>query len=106
MATRRPDFAIGNLALSGSHTLTSTVIHSASHWKYAADGLDFLSPAFAEDRLRGNDWCIERDPIPNDTTTRGRVRLTWCDASGYVSNVALRPEIEQGVWRFETYLST
>ena len=39
-------------------------IHSASHWKYAADGLD--------SRLRGNDWCFERDPIPNDTTTAGR----------------------------------
>jgi hypothetical protein len=51
-------------------------IHSASHWEYSADGLDSRSPAFAEDKLRGNDWSIERDPIPNDTTTSRPKALT------------------------------
>jgi hypothetical protein len=51
-------------------------IHSASHWKYAADGLD--------SRLRGNDWYSERDPIPNDTTTKRRLALLYLrrNASG------------------------
>jgi hypothetical protein len=44
-------------------------IHSAGHWKYDDDGLDSRPPGFAEDRLRGNDRRIERNPIPNDTTT-------------------------------------
>jgi hypothetical protein len=39
-------------------------IHSVSHWKFGADALD--------SRLRGNDVCFERDPIPNDTRTRTR----------------------------------
>jgi len=36
-------------------------IHSVSHWKGAADGLD--------SRFRGNDDCLEWDSIPNDTST-------------------------------------
>jgi hypothetical protein len=41
-------------------------IYSPSHWKCAADGVD--------SRLRGNDRCSERDPIPNDTTTQSGFR--------------------------------
>ena len=37
-------------------------IHSASHWKHAADGLD--------SRLRGNDRWFVGEVIPNDATTR------------------------------------
>jgi len=52
-----------------TRTLMRTVIpakagiHSASHWKYAAEGLDSCSPAFAEDRLRGNDWRFASLPV-------------------------------------------
>ncbi len=49
-------------ALPGAVIPAKAGIHSASHWKYAADGLD--------SRLRGNDLCFERVPIPNDTTTK------------------------------------
>src|SRR5208283_4892007 len=51
-------------ALPGAVIPAKAGIHSASHWKYAADGLD--------SRLRGNDRCFERVPIPNDTTTPHR----------------------------------
>jgi hypothetical protein len=37
-------------------------IHSASYWNCTADRM--------HSRLRGNDQCIERGSIPNDTTTR------------------------------------
>ena len=42
-------------------------IYSANLRKCADDGLD--------SRFRGNDECFERDPIPNDTTTRRRRNL-------------------------------
>ncbi len=57
-------------ALPGAVIPAKAGIHSASHWKCAADGLD--------SRLRGNDRCFERGPIPNDTTTRPRVVSESC----------------------------
>ena len=50
-------------ALPGAVIPAKAGIHFAGHWKYADDGLD--------SRLRGNDECFERDPIPNDATTLG-----------------------------------
>ena len=49
-------------ALPGAVIPAKAGIYSASHWKWAADGLD--------SRFRGNDQCFERDPIPNDTSTQ------------------------------------
>ena len=49
-------------ALPGAVIPAKAGIYSASHWKWAADGLD--------SRLRGNDQCFQRDPIPNDTSTQ------------------------------------
>src|SRR5437016_1012265 len=45
---------------SGAVIPAKAGIHSASHWKCTAEGLD--------SRFRGNDRCFERDPIPNDAT--------------------------------------
>jgi hypothetical protein len=55
-------------ALSGAVIPAKAGIYSESHWKCAADGLD--------SRLRGNDRCFERDPIPNDTTNQFSSRLS------------------------------
>jgi len=41
-------------------------IHSANLRSCAVYKLD--------SRFRGNDWCFEMDPTPNDTTTLRRVR--------------------------------
>jgi len=65
---------MGNGVICGTRGLAGTVIpaeagiHTASHWKCAADALD--------SRFRGNDLYFERDPIPNDTTTPGWIGLT------------------------------
>ena len=48
-------------ALPGAVIPAQAGIYSGSHWKCAADGLD--------SRLRGNDQCLQIDPIPNDTKT-------------------------------------
>ena len=40
-------------------------IHPACHWKQPPT--DWI-PALRVDKLRGNDWCFEREPIPNNTT--------------------------------------
>jgi hypothetical protein len=38
--------------------------------------VDSRSPAFAEDKLRGNDLLADEDPIPNDTSGRGQFGFT------------------------------
>jgi hypothetical protein len=48
-------------------------IYSASPWKCGVDGLD--------SRFCGNDHFFERDPIPNDTTTRKGRTLTFVASS-------------------------
>src|ERR1019366_1702883 len=48
-------------------------IHFASHRKCAADGLD--------SRRRGNDRQFERDPIPNDTTSKNPISLRFHSSS-------------------------
>ena len=46
-------------------------IYSANLRKCAVDcGVYSRSPAFAEDKLRGNDRRFERHPVPNDATTQ------------------------------------
>ncbi|MGD1156324.1 MAG: hypothetical protein ABSA41_10890 [Terriglobia bacterium] len=58
-------------ALPGAVIPAEAGIYSASHWKCSAQGLD--------SRVRGNDQCFERDPIPHDTSTQESecVNLPW-----------------------------
>ena len=56
-------------ALPGAVIPAKAGIYSASHWKWAADGLD---SRWSLPRLHrgGNDQCFQRDPIPNDASTQ------------------------------------
>jgi hypothetical protein len=47
-----------------------TGVASRSHSREAC-------PREGGDKLRGNDWLLERDPISNDTNTYGRVARIW-----------------------------
>jgi hypothetical protein len=45
-------------------------IYSANLRKCAVEGVDSRPSVSSGQAFRGNDWRFERDPLPNDTTTR------------------------------------
>ena len=50
-------------------------IHSANLRESAVQGLDSRPSASSGQAFRGNDWCLEAGPGPNDTITRGNSAL-------------------------------